>query len=215
MSSFEKRLQCNLTGGVNCGNAHKGSQATQAQGMFSSSSNKNSERGAEMFTISADQDQPENTTIYSQDQAKRINTPFLDANPNMQVNIQDVCVDCSMVDENTFRARCTGDSNVAVAIIKFAKCGAPHNTSGTRDIRLDQGTRQTDSTSERDPLIQYNMTNTSNIDSSQGTSAAPGVGAMYAYGSRMYENRISGSSSSGIFPASATLAERSAGPVKW
>ena len=83
---------------------------------------------------------------------------------NTQVDLSSVeCIDCSAVDRDTFMKECVVDKNVGVALMRFSQC----NTKANRHIDQNSGSAQIDSQSERDG-VSHNLTNTANIDSSEG-----------------------------------------------
>ena len=94
-------------------------------------------------------------------------------------NIQGIeCTDCSAVGENEFMSKCVVDSNLSSALMRFSAC----QTGANRRIDQNAGSRQIDSTSQRDGT-QHNLTNPGNIDSSEGpagSAAAFGSSALFA-----------------------------------
>ena len=205
-----KKLQCLLTGGANCNQYNGGASAMYASSVGARRGNMDE---PVLFSIKADEqtyrDAPKDSSFYlARDEQPRT---LLDNKNPPELRIQEKCMNCSTVDQNTFLTQCTGDTNVSTAMLKFAKCGAPNITTGTREVNQDQGNRQITSMSQRG-AENYNLTDPSKgVDSTQGTSNVPGAGAMYAYGSTMYAHRTMPSF---ITPA-ATLMEGKTGSAFW
>lgn len=81
-----------------------------------------------------------------------------------QVDLSSVqCIDCSAVDQDTFMKECIVDKNVGVALMRFSQC----NKKANRHIDQNSGSAQIERRSERDG-VSHNLTNTANIDSSEG-----------------------------------------------